>query len=105
DISATMTGKGTSPRDVMFFYRDTQLYAVRKGPWKAHFVTRSAYGPDKPVKHDPPLLYHLGRDPGEQLDLSKNYPRPIEEIMKIAEEHRAGMKPGPNQLNTRPKKK
>jgi arylsulfatase A-like enzyme len=105
DIAESMMGKGKSPRDVMFFYRDEQLYAVRKGPWKVHYTTRSAYGPDKPESHDPPLLYHLGRDPGEQFDLSKNYPQPIEEIKKITEEHKAAMKPGPNQLNTRPKKK
>ena len=42
-----------------------RLMAVRHGPWKAHFITPVAYGTDKPVDHDPPLLFPLGRDPGD----------------------------------------
>jgi arylsulfatase A-like enzyme len=105
DLSATMTGKGPGPRDAMFYYRDTQLYAVRQGPWKAHFVTRSAYGPDKPEAHDPPLVYHLGRDPGEQFDQSKQRPDVIAQLKKLVEEHSAGMKRGEQQLESRVPKK
>jgi arylsulfatase A-like enzyme len=104
DISESMTGRGKSPREVMFYYRDEQLFAVRRGPWKVHYLTQEGYGQPKPDKHDPPLLYHLGRDPGEHFDLSKNYPGVIEGFTKLVEEHRAGMKPVPNQLNTRRKK-
>ncbi|MBL8792348.1 MAG: sulfatase, partial [Planctomycetia bacterium] len=56
DLSPVLFGKGSSPRTTMFYYRDAQLYAVRKGHYKAHYVTRSAYGADKAVTHDPPLL-------------------------------------------------
>jgi arylsulfatase len=104
DLTATMTGKGPGPRDVMFYYRDTKLYAVRQGPWKAHFITRSAYGPDKPETHDPPLVYHLGRDPGEQFDQAKQRPNVVMRLKKLAEEHAAGMKPGEQQLEGRVKK-
>ena len=52
-----------------------RLYAVRKGPYKAHFITQSGYGDDKPVEHDPPLLYHLASDPSEKYDLAKNRSR------------------------------
>ena len=78
DLSPALLGTGPSPRRAMFFYRDTKLYAVRHGPWKAHFITQSGYGPDKPVEHDPPLLFHLGEDPGERFN--------------------AGVKPVPSQL-------
>ena len=44
DITPVLTGKGKSPRDTMFFYRGTKLFAVRHGPWKAHFITQPAYG-------------------------------------------------------------
>jgi arylsulfatase A len=39
-----------------------------------HFVTRSAYGADKAVAHDPPQLYHLGIDPGERFNVADKYP-------------------------------
>src|SRR5262245_37784941 len=52
DLTGLLTGKGKSPRDTMYFYRGTRLFAVRNGPWKAHFITQVAYGKDKQVDHD-----------------------------------------------------
>jgi arylsulfatase A len=101
DITPVLSGNGKSPRDTMFFYRDTRLYAVRHGPWKAHLVTQSGYGPEKPVEHDPPLLYHLGRDPGEKFDVSQDHPDVIAEIKAIVARHRDGLMPGEPQLDKR----
>ncbi len=92
-----LTGKGKSGRDAMFFYRGQQLYAVRKGPWKMHFITQSGYR-DKPVIHDPPALYHLDNDPSEQFDVSKKNPQVIGDILKVVAEHKATLKPPPSQL-------
>ncbi len=94
DLTPLLTGKGKSPRETMFFYRGTKLYAVRHGLWKAHFITRSAYGADKPIEHDPPQLYHLGRDPGEKTDVSKLRPQVLAEIAEVVAAHRKGLKPG-----------
>jgi arylsulfatase A len=104
DILPVLTGKGPSPRDTMFFYRGTKLFAVRHGPWKAHFLTQPAYGAgskDGPTPHDPPLLYHLGRDPGEKTDVAKDNPEVISRLKEIAEKHSAAMKPGEPQLEKR----
>jgi arylsulfatase A-like enzyme len=101
DLTPVLTGKGKSPRDTMFYYRGTKLYAVRHGPWKAHFITQIAYGKDAPVEHDPPLLYHLGRDPGEKTDAAKDNAEVIARIKEIAAKHREGMKPGEPQLEKR----
>jgi arylsulfatase A len=101
DLTPLLTGKGKSPRDTMFYYRGLRLMAVRHGPWKAHFITQVAYGPDKPVEHDPPLLYHLGRDPGEKNDVAKDHADVIAEIKAIAAKHREGMKFGELQLEKR----
>jgi arylsulfatase A len=101
DLSAVLLGRGPSPRKTMFFYRGTKLYAVRHGQFKAHFVTRSGYGGDKPQMHDPPLLFHLGHDPGEKFNVAADHPEVIAEIRKIAEAHQAEMKPGEPQLGKR----
>lgn len=100
DISPVLMGTGPSPRTTMFYYRGTQLYAARKGPFKAHFITRGSYGNDKPAPHDPPLLYHLDHDPSEKFDVAKNHPDVIEDIRKEVAAHQATMKPGENQLDT-----
>jgi arylsulfatase A-like enzyme len=101
DITPVLTGRGESPRDTMFFYRDTKLYAVRHGPWKAHLVTQSGYGKDGPAEHDPPQLYHLGRDPGEKADVAKDHPEVIADIRAVVARHREGLTPGEPQLDRR----
>jgi len=98
DMAPILFGSGPSQREDFFYYRGAQLYAVRKGQFKAHFITRSAYGQDEPVKHDPPLLFHLGHDPGEQFNVSTNNPAMLSQIAKIVDAHQAKLVPGKNQL-------
>jgi arylsulfatase A-like enzyme len=98
DLRPVLFGTGRSPRQTMFYYRGTELYAVRKGPYKAHFITRSGYRGDKPVKHDPPVLYQLEHDPSEKYDVAQDHPDVIADIMKEVAKHRAALKPGEDQL-------
>jgi arylsulfatase A-like enzyme len=98
DLRPVLAGTGHSPRDTVFYYRGVQLYAVRKGPYKAHFITQSPYGKDQPVSHDPPLLYHLGHDPSEKYDIAKAHADVIAEIGREVERHRRTLVPGEDQL-------
>ena len=100
DISPALLGTGPSPREEMFFYRGEQVFAVRKGPYKAHFTTQAGYG-DKPKKHDPPALYNLEHDPSEKYDIAKEHPEIIAELTKLAEAHKKAMVPGKPQLEER----
>ena len=102
DISPLLFAlKNAPPEDPFFsffYYRGPELYAVRMGPWKAHFATRSSYGPDKPVLHDPPLLFHLGEDPGERWDRAGKHPEVIEDMLKAVAKHRSNLVPADSQL-------
>ena len=73
DIAPLLTSKGPVERDVFLYYRGTKLYAARQGDWKIHFITRSAYGPDKPEPHESPLLFNLGNDPSERFDVASKH--------------------------------
>lgn len=89
-----------SPRNEMFFYRGSQLMAVRKGPWKAHMFTQMAYdGMQKRIKHDPPELYHLDHDPGEHFNVAEQHPDVLAEIAKLVEAHRSNLTPARSQLD------
>jgi arylsulfatase A len=101
DLRPVLFRTGPSPRDTVFYYRGVQLYAVRKGPYKAHFVTRSAYGNDKPVRHDPPQLYHVGHDPSEKYDIAGDHPDVIADIRREVERHRSTLTPAEDQLAKR----
>ncbi len=98
DLAPILFATGPSRREVFCFYRGTQLYAARKGEFKAHFVTRSGYGPDQPVTHDPPLLFELGHDPGERFNVAETHPDVLADIAKEVERHRATVSPVKDQL-------
>jgi arylsulfatase A-like enzyme len=98
DISPVLMGHGKSPREEMFYYRGDELFAVRKGSFKAHFKTQAGYGQPMPEQHDPPLLYNLSHDPSERFDLSEQQAEALAAIASLVEEHRRTLQDVPNQL-------
>jgi hypothetical protein len=83
----------------MFFYTRGVLYAVRSGPHKLHMWAREPvhYG-RPPIKHDPPLLYHLEHDPSEVFDIAAKNPSVVGALQKLASEHERGVESVPDQL-------
>ncbi|MBN1909198.1 MAG: sulfatase [Pirellulales bacterium] len=102
DLSETLLGEKESPRQTMFYYRGPVLCAVRHGSYKAHFETKSYYNRKKPLKHDPPLLFDLDRDPGERFNMAKQHPEVIAEIKKIVAAHQEKLVMAPCELEKRP---
>lgn len=112
DISPLFFGTGKSLRDVVFFYRGEQVYAIRKGDYKAHFITQNEYGSqtahpitDPPIEitntatvHEIPLLFNVNIDPSEKFNIAEKQPQVIAEIRKVLEEHLAGIEQVENQL-------
>lgn len=98
NINPLIFGTGPDPRDVVFYYRDTQVFAVRKGAYKAHFVTQSEYGSDAKAIQNPPLLYNLNVDPSEKYNIADKHPDIIAEIERILKEHLSTLVPVDNQL-------
>ena len=58
DLGPILFKNKKGKREHLFYYRGTELFAVRKGDFKAHFITQGEYGlyGEKEI-HDPPLLY------------------------------------------------
>ena len=100
-LTPALRGTGRSPRETMIFYRGSTVFAVRHGAFKAHFLTKSEYGTDPLVSHEPPLLYNLEHDPSEKFDVAKAHPAVVAEIERIAAAHKKGVKPVPSQLEPR----
>lgn len=98
DLFPVLSGTGDSPREVVYYYRGTQVYAIRKGEFKAHFITQGEYGGPKRTVHEVPLLYNLNVDPSEKINIAEKHPELILEIEKILEEHMASLVPAENQL-------
>jgi hypothetical protein len=98
DIAPLLFGTGKVERDAFFFYRGAQLYAARLGPWKANFMTRTGYGPEKPQTNSPPLLFNVAQDASERFNVASNQTAVVAEIERAVEKHRATIKPVKNQL-------
>ncbi|KAM7015403.1 N-acetylgalactosamine-6-sulfatase [Tautogolabrus adspersus] len=106
----------------IFYYRGNELMAVRLGQYKAHYWTWSnsweelkqginfCPGEEVPgvTTHEQkehtmqPLIFHLGRDPGEKYPISvltKEYQDVLSGISPVVEQHKKTLVPGYPQLN------
>jgi uncharacterized sulfatase len=94
DLGAVLRGSGPSPRQVLFYYWNDELRAIRKGKYKAHFITSGAYGLGEPrTVHATPLLFDLEADPGERYDVASAHPAIVADLVAAAETHRRTVVP------------
>ncbi|XP_033754653.1 N-acetylgalactosamine-6-sulfatase-like [Pecten maximus] len=105
----------------LFYYRGDTLMAVRLGQYKAHLWTWTNsiqefnrgvdFCPGEEIKnvtthdqiqHDPPLLFHITRDPGEKYLIKQNteeYRSVMPDIQSAVATHIKHLVPGTPQLN------
>lgn len=121
DLSSTLFYQNITVRPV-FFYRGDEMMAIRYGLYKAHYWTWSNSweefhrGVDfcrgenvtGVTTHEQmnytasPVLFHLGRDPGEKYPIrssEQEYKEVMKVIRKVVSEHKSNLVPGVPQLN------
>jgi arylsulfatase A-like enzyme len=102
DLTPALFHGKPGSRRVFFFYRGSELYAVRRGPYKLHLITEDAYKKDnQKTFHDPPLLFNVQEDPGEQFDIYSGHPDIAQDILDEIESHRSNLIAGEDQLMKR----
>jgi arylsulfatase A len=98
DMSPILFGKGKSQRDVIFYYHGGDLFAVRKGDFKAHFLTgpgyQGAYIQEKRETHETPLLFNIKEDPSERFNIAAQHPDVLAAIQREVEKHKKELVPG-----------
>ncbi|MCZ2475920.1 sulfatase [Aquirufa ecclesiirivi] len=100
DLSPLMVhNKDINPRNEMFFYHATDLFAARLGDYKLYYLKNNPIGyPEKIEKLEKPVLFNLSIDPSEQYDISKNNEKIINEINELVMKHKASVKAVKNNL-------
>ncbi|XP_033845957.1 N-acetylgalactosamine-6-sulfatase [Periophthalmus magnuspinnatus] len=121
DLTPVLLNNSLKNRPI-FYYRGNELMAVRLGQYKAHYWTWSnsweqfktginfCPGQEVPgvTTHDQmnhtlqPLIFHLGRDPGEKYPISvltKEYQDVLKTFTPIVQQHQKDLIPGVPQLN------
>ncbi|XP_061420350.1 arylsulfatase A [Lethenteron reissneri] len=118
DIGPLLFNGAKSPRKSMFYFTssptsDQGVFAVRHNYYKAHYFTEgagaSALTPDHDCgiaagckKHSPPLLFHLGWDVSERVELNTSLPdlKPVaEDIDRLRDKFQLDMTWGPSQMD------
>ena len=99
DLASVLLENQPGREAEMYYYFGTELWAIRKGPWKIHFKTTrpstvQVWGQWEVEEHRPPLLFNVERDPGEQYDVAADHPELVEALTQRAESHLAEIKPG-----------
>lgn len=94
DLGPALKGTGSSPRNEVFYYWDSELRAIRQGRYKAHFITSGAYGEGEPrTTQTSPLLFDLATDPGEHFNIAAAHPEVVAALIRAADAHRRTVVP------------
>lgn len=107
DISGLLLGKTRkSPHEAWFYYKGTQLKAVRQGAWK---LALSAQSLGMGVKERPEdllvkdvRLYNLDEEIGELTNVADRHPDVVKRLRKMAERMRADIGDGKAGPGVRP---
>lgn len=99
NLSPVLFYQSESPRKDFYYFSSFieprgQIYALRKGDWKAHFYESQApeyYNPKSIVKYPRPKLYNLKDDPGESTDLAEAFPHILKDLEKHSEAFSKGI--------------
>lgn len=98
-LSASLLEGKASEREAFYYYRGADVYAVRKGRYKAHFLFKEFYANPKVVSLEKPLLYDLNADPGEKYNIAAKHPEIIAELRQLRQQHIESLVPIENQLD------
>jgi arylsulfatase A-like enzyme len=101
DLSPVLFENKPGTRNEVFYYRGRELFAVRLGEYKAHYITQGGYGPPGREEHNPPLLFNVNEDPSEKFEIGENHPEIIEKINLLVKKHKENMVEGEDQLQYR----
>lgn len=101
-IVETLKRSAPSPRNEMFFYHGTRIFAARKGDFKLYFYENNPAGyPEMMRKLDTLRLFNLQLDPSEQYDIASGNEAIIREIQSMVEEHKTTVESVTSQLEKR----
>lgn len=102
DLTPVLTGGGDTPRNEMFFYHGTRIFAVRKGAYKLYFYETNPIGyPERMRKLDTLQLFNVSVDPSEKYDVAQKHPEVIAELQQLVTEHQSTVEATPTQLEKR----
>jgi len=88
DVWAILSGdeEAKSPHEIFYYYKATQLRAIRSGKWKLHLpVNTNASRPGVKPRFEKVMLFDLDDDLGETNNLAAENPEIVQDLLMLAE--------------------
>lgn len=102
DLSEVLHKGAASPRDEMYYYHGSHLFAARKGAYKLVYYQNNPLGyPEKLEKLAKYQLFNLLHDPSEKYDLADEHSEVVREIEAMVARHREKATPAATHLEKR----
>jgi arylsulfatase A len=104
DLTPLPRGENANPRNEMFYYHGTRVFAARQGDYKLYFYRNNPLGyPEKMEKLEPGQyqLFNLQHDPSEQYNLAEKQPAIMRQIEAMVKQHQKTVVPVPSNLEKR----
>ena len=99
DLSPTLFKNQESPREELFFYHGTTIFAARKGDYKLYYYKNNPKGyPEQLEKLHELELYNIQKDPSERFNIIGTKPDLVKEIREMVKKHRGAVEPGEDQM-------
>lgn len=106
DLTPVLKGVNSQPRNEMFYYHGTRIFAVRKGEYKLYYFENNPDGyPERMRKLDSLQLYNLNHDPSEKYNIARNHPEVIRDLETLVQQHRLTVDSVGSQLDKRIREK
>lgn len=102
DLSPLLRGENANPRQEMYFYHGSRIFAARKGDFKMYFYSNNPMGyPEKIEKLASYTLFNVQHDPSERYNLADKYPGVISQIEEMVLRHQSKAEPAESRLEKR----
>ena len=99
DLSPLLKGQNSNPRNEMFFYHGTKLFAARLGDYKLYYYKNDPSGyPEKLEKLEKLELFNLAVDPSERYNIIDKNPDTAAQIQEVVSKHLSTVVPVKNNL-------
>jgi arylsulfatase A len=100
DLTPVLQGGNANPRNEMFYYHGSRIFAARKGSFKLYFYKNNPLGyPEKIEKLETYQLFNLQQDPSERYDLAAKHPEIVKEIEALVAQHQSTVEPVKSNLD------
>jgi uncharacterized sulfatase len=93
DLMPVLAGGGTSPHEVLYFFNNERIAALRSGRWRLVLSDYPPWRDAKPILFEAapplkPLLFDMSIDASERFNVSDRYPEVLRQLMDLREQGR-----------------